>query len=253
MAHPLRFRSSIILGGVGAVAPWLYPGLLSLVSSVYGLAASGHLSSLWWELYRIVIAHEGPSMPSNTSFLALSLLLLAAPLAWAVFFVALYRDSARQAVTLRRIASGLSAAFMLVAILSRITIGSLELAVEEHPGFSGAAPFAIRAGTSVVIADFGAWLLLFLLFAASRSPLRRAPASWLALVLAATTSLQVAFYVYVVIAGSHDLTAFRAGRLDAALFLQAAVRIAGWVLLFVFLAALVRETRSARQIQPPSN
>ncbi len=249
----MRFRSAIVLGGVGAVAPWLYPGLLSVVSGVYGLAASGHLSSLQWELYRIVIAHEGPSMPSNTSFLALNLLLLTAPLAWAVFFATLHRDTARQAVTLRRIASGLSAALMLAAILSRITIGSLELAVEEHPGFLGAGPFAIRAGSSIVIADFGAWLLLFLLFAASRFPLRRAPASWLALVLSATTALQVAFYVYVVIAGSHDLTAFRAGRLDIALFLQAAVRIAGWVLLFVFFAALHREVRSTRQIRPSSN
>jgi hypothetical protein len=241
-------KNAIILGGAGSVGAWIYPGLVSWVSAYRSVASSSSQGTVWRELYRLVIAHNAPAGLTLEIMLALNLLLFAAPLGLAIFFAAFYREVAKGRAGLRRIASAVAAALVLVAFWSRAALGAREMAalrLQEGAFSSAFDSQAIRLSLITSLAFLAAWFCVLALFAASRSPFLHRALRWAAHALWIAIAAQAVLFAAATLAGPATAAGSGSGAAAFGLLAQIAVRAAGWALVMIFLAVLLRESRSA--------
>jgi hypothetical protein len=227
MIGHVNYRTAIILGGTGSVLPYAYPFFCDWLTTVYRLASSGRLAP---EMYEAIFGGRANAMVADVG-------LLMAPLAWAMFFTSLYRETSAPARRRRQIASGIAAGLMLTAAASfvcRDMLFSGVLGAGENPLLSKTAVF-VNATLYV------GWSFLMGVFAFRKSPLRSSVTPRLALFLAIGNTLLAGMAAYDVWGRREYLLLHH--QLRGVFLVIDAVQVVSWAAVIIFLAVLRREFR----------
>jgi hypothetical protein len=219
----MNIRKMALVAAVCSVLAYAYPYAYDSTRTLFRLAESGFANI---QMLRLTLYDAGQ---------------LLAPVAWAVFFVAVFLEAfGRNGIRRRRIASAAAASIMLtasayIALDARSTVA---LAADPRVTFH----FGLRSFVAAKLLEAlacAAWAALFLVFAIGSTPVGRP----------LTTRLSIALLIFTGVAGLAGTSAALRDIVSgsSATWAGAAeisIRTVAWISLALFLFALIRRSPS---------